>query len=212
VAAIGGRMAAVPMPLHQRFRWPASGFTVIELLLVTAIAVTIVAIALPLTTEALDHIRTAMAARYLEGRIMDARLQAIRQSRRIGLRFEPDGNDYGFSEYVDGNGNGIRTADISAGVDRRTHSRQFLRNHVSGVSFGLQANTPDVDGTRSASAGDGVRIGASRILTLSPDGTATPGTLYVHGRRGQYAVRILGATGRTRVLRYDSGARQWVTR
>ncbi len=33
---------------------------------------------------------------------------------------------------------------------------------------------------------------SSRILTLSPDGTATPGTLYVHGSRSQYAVRVLG--------------------
>ena len=54
-------------------------------------------------------------------------------------------------------------------------------------------------------------IGSSRILTLGPDGTATSGTLYVRGRRGQYAVRILGITGRTRVLRFHPGTGQWIT-
>jgi hypothetical protein len=57
-----------------------------------------------------------------------------------------------------------------------------------------------------------VRIGAARILTMSPDGTATSGTLYVQGRRAQYAVRVLGATGRTRVFKYDTGARTWISR
>ncbi len=35
---------------------------------------------------------------------------------------------------------------------------------------------------------------------MSADGTATSGTLYVRGRKGQYAVRVLGVTGRTRML------------
>ena len=37
---------------------------------------------------------------------------------------------------------------------------------------------------------------------MSADGTATSGTLYVRGRRVQYAVRVLGVTGRTRMLQY----------
>jgi hypothetical protein len=33
----------------------------------------------------------------------------------------------------------------------------------------------------------------------------------VHGRgRAQYAVRVLGATGRVRILRYDHTRRTWV--
>jgi hypothetical protein len=33
--------------------------------------------------------------------------------------------------------------------------------------------------------------------------------LYVRGRGGQYAVRVLGATGRTRVLMFAMGAATW---
>ena len=69
---------------------------------------------------------------------------------------------------------------------------------------------PDVDGSR-ATGEEGIRIGSSRILTLGPDGTATSGTIYLRGRRGQYAVRILGATGRTRVWRFHPGTGEWTT-
>jgi prepilin-type N-terminal cleavage/methylation domain-containing protein len=196
-------------------RWDAQishGFTVLELLLAIAIGATMLAIAVPLTTDAIDDGRTAMAARYIEGRIMDARMHAVRRGTRIGLRFEPSGGDYRFAEYLDVNGNGLRTAEITAGIDAELSPQQFLRDHFPRVTFGLQANVPDVDGVRSASATDGVRLGPSRILTLGPDGTASSGTLYVSGRRRQYAVRVLGATGRTRVLRFEPGTRQWILR
>ena len=113
--------------------------------------------------------------------------------------------------FVDGNGNGIRSAEITAGVDRPLENPRQLSDDFANVRFGLEIGRPDVDGVRNASA-DGVRIGSSRILTVSPDGTATSGTLYVLGRRAQYAVRVLGATGRTRVLKYDTGAGAWISR
>jgi hypothetical protein len=50
------------------------------------------------------------------------------------------------------------------------------------------------------------------MLSLGPDGTASSGSVYLHGRRLQYAVRVLGATGRTRVLRFDRGTGRWIVR
>jgi len=79
------------------------------------------------------------------------------------------------------------------------------------VRFGLLPGLPDVDGVADGGT-EGVRIGTARMLTLSPNGTATSGTLYVQGRRAQYAVRVLGATGRTRILKYDTGAGTWISR
>jgi len=55
-----------------------------------------------------------------------------------------------------------------------------------------------------------IRLGSSSILTFTPLGTSSPGTLYVRGRRGiQYAIRILGETGKTRVLKFDPRTRRW---
>lgn len=188
----------------------ACGFTVVELLLVVAVSVTMLAISIPLTGDALDYQRTLSAAKYLAGRIGDARIEAIKRSTRVALRFEPDGGDYGFTEYLDGNGNGIRTTDIAGGVDPPLSSRGALSDQFPGVTFGLLPGLPDLDDQRTVDASDGVRIGTSRILTLGPDGTASSGTLYLHGRRAQFAVRILGATGRTRLMRFDPGGEQWV--
>jgi hypothetical protein len=85
-----------------------------------------------------------------------------------------------------------------------------LAYNFPGVRFGLMSGVPDADGAPDRANGDGVRIGSARILTLGANGTATAGTLYVHGRQRQYAVRVFGVTGRTRVLRYDAKTRKWI--
>jgi hypothetical protein len=172
---------------------------------------TLTALALPLTRDALDERRAAMAARYMSGTIYGARVMAVSRSAAVGLRFEPSAGDYYFASVLDGNENGIRTAEIRDGIDRPLTAGQRLTDKFSGVSFAIQPGVPDLDGVNGGLR-DGVRIGTSRILTLSPNGTATSGTLYVSSRKGQYAVRILGATGRTRVLQYRPGEQAWVSR
>ena len=173
---------------------------------------TVTGLAIPLTTSGLDEMRTAMAARYLAGRIVSARLDALQRSTRVALRFEPSANDYAVGTYVDGNGNGVRTSEITDGTDSQLAAPERLTDRFSGVRFGLAAGVPDLDGTVGVDDTDGVRIGTPRILTLAPDGTATSGTLYIRGKRGQYAVRVLGATARTRVFQYHTGAGEWIAR
>jgi prepilin-type N-terminal cleavage/methylation domain-containing protein len=186
------------------------GFTILELLFVVAIAGTLTAIAVPQGLRALDDFRTRAAARYLAQRIADARLSAIRRSASHGLRFEPASPDYRVSLVADGNGNGLRTAEIQRGIDRPLTEPDLLGWHFPDVTFGIQDDVPDADG-RPANGSDGVRVGASKLLSMNPDGTSSSGTLYVHGRaRSQYAIRVFGATGRVRVLKYDYVRRRWV--
>lgn len=184
----------------------------LELLLVLAVAAALAVTALPLTGTALDSARTAMAARYLESRIAGARLLAVSRSASVGFKFEQAGADHAFTEYADGNGNGIRTADIASGMDNQVVPRMFLRDGFSGVRFGLLAGLPDIDNVRTVERSNGIRLGSSGILSLSPDGSSSSGTVYLHGRTAQYAVRILGATGRTRLLRFEPGTGQWIAR
>jgi hypothetical protein len=48
------------------------------------------------------------------------------------------------------------------------------------------------------------------MVSFSALGTSSSGTLYVKSRGGaQYAVRVVGATARVRIFRFDSRARKW---
>lgn len=199
------------MTLSNDFNCRHAGFTFTEVLLALALTATLAGIAFPLMNDVADELRTASAARYLAAQIRSGRMDAVKRSASVGLRFEPAPVDYSFALYIDGNRNGVRAADIARGIDRALAPRQRLGDRFAGVQFGLGAGMPDADGLAGGGT-DGVRIGAGRILTTSPDGTATSGTLYVRGRRAQYAVRVLGATGRTRVLKYNTGTRSWSSR
>ena len=189
-----------------------AGFSVVEMLFVLAIIATLAGIGIPLTTSALDELQVGMAARYVAGRIVGARLDALQRSTALGLRFDAGGADYAFATCVDGNGNGLRSAEIASGTDRQLTSAEYLGQRFANVRFGLLAGIPDMDGNRQSEDSDGVRLGSARILTLGPDGTATSGTLYIRGKRGQYAIRILGATARVRIFQYHTGANAWTAR
>ena len=186
------------------------GFTMVELLFVLAIAGTLTAIAVPQGLRAIDDFRTRAAARYLVQRLAESRINAVRRSAATGLRFEASTPDYLMTTVVDGNHNGLRTTEIRSGIDKTTTLPETLDSHFAGVAFGMLSGVPDADG-QPVTGTDGVRIGASKLLSMNPDGTSTSGTLYVHGReRAQYAVRVLGSTGRVRLLRYDYSRRRWI--
>jgi len=193
---------------------PASGFTLIEILLAAALIVSLTTIALPWFGRAIEAHRAHAAARYLAARFALARLEAVKRSARVGLRFDGDGPAAAWTTYVDGNANGIRSRDITAGIDTMLRPAERLADLFPEVVFGLHESVPEI-GSSSPAAGDRdpIRIGSGQIVTFTPIGTATSGTLYLHGRGlTQYAVRVLGVTGRTRVMRFDPGAREWVAK
>jgi prepilin-type N-terminal cleavage/methylation domain-containing protein len=195
-------------------RTRASGFSLLELMLVVSVMTIVVALAVPAVLAGLEHARTAGAARYVAGRLALARMEAVKRTAAVGWRFERAGADVQYAMYVDGNGNGIRTADIRSGRDRLLIPAERLADKFSGVRFGLVEGVPLVDESQPRTEDDNpVRIGAAGILTFTPHGTATPGTLYLKGRDNrQFAVRVLGTTGRTRVLEFNVGSRRWMQR
>jgi len=186
------------------------GFTILELLFAVGIAGTLAAIAVPQSLRALDDFRTRSAAQYVARRLATARFQAIRRLQAHGLRFEPDGPDYRISLVADGNRNGIRTTELQLGIDRTLSEPESLGGHFTRVQFGILDGVPDADGNPSGGP-DGVRFGSTKLAVMNADGTASSGTLYLSGSgRSQYAVRVLGSTGRVRLLKFDAVRRRWV--
>jgi len=187
-----------------------SGYSLLELLLVLAILVTLAGISIPQVLATLDDYRAFGAARYLSTRIQRIRMEAINRSTAVAVRFIQDVNGYSFAVYVDGNGDGVRTQDIRDAVDLQIGPVDQLADTFSGVEFGLLAGLPAVDTGGVPPGTDPIKLGASNILSYSPSGTSSSGSLYLRGRGPtQYVVRIFGDTGRVRVMKFNPITRQW---
>lgn len=188
-----------------------SGRSVIELLAALAVASTVGVLSLPGGREVAAEARAEAAARHLAAVMRELRTEAARRSAVVALDFDGDVGDVTLRCIVDGNANGVRRTEIAAGVDVETCRRRRLGDDFPGVRFGTVHPVPDVDGLSTIAPGErGLRFGASNLWSVSPTGTATSGTAYVSAAPSHhYAVRVLGATGRVRVLRYDSGRDRW---
>lgn len=179
----------------------AHGFTLLEVLFVTGWMGVLMAIAIPQVLATVERSRGAAAARYLAGRMAVARAQAVARSAHVALRFENDDSGVRFAVFVDGNGNGVRTTDIVSLIDPLVEPQVSLSDMFPGVAIALTADSP---------GSEAVQTGRTTLLSFTPSGTATSGTIHVRGRDDtQWAVRILGATARIRVLRYVTARGEW---
>ncbi len=186
------------------------GFSLIELLFVTATIATLSAVAVPGILATIDDVRTIGAVRYLSTKLQRVRMQAVVRSSNAGLRFVSSAGGYTYTVYVDGNANGVRTADITRGIDRELMPLERLPDLFRGVDFGLVPGLPPVDPGSPAPGSDPIKIGSTDILSFSAIGTSTPGSLYIRGPRGvQYVIRVFGDSAKTRILRFDPRARRW---
>ena len=193
----------------QGCRRPQDGFTASELLFVITLMAAMTSVSVPPVLRALDDYRAAGAARYVAARLQRTRMEAVLRSADIGTKFVVVGNQYTFRTYIDGNRNGISTIDIQNGVDRPLGGLERLTDYFADVDFGTMAGLPAVDSGSSPPSSDPIHLGASDIATFSANGSSSTGSLYIRSRTKQYVVRIYGDTGKTRLLVFDVGSRQW---
>ena len=207
----GDRVLSLRVPLAVLSRTVAPpGYSLIELTVVVGLVSALSGIAVPPLLTNLDDFRTAGAVRYMSARLQEARMEAVLRSADVALRFTQTAGRYSYAVYVDGNGNGVRTRDIERGIDRRIQASERLPDQCSGVDFGTIPDLPPIDASSSPPGTDPIKLGSSDILTFTALGTSSSGSLYIHGRRNaQYAIRVLGATGKTRLVKFDWRARQW---
>ena len=186
------------------------GYTLVEALIALAVVSAVSAMSVPTISTAVARARVRGAAFHLAGRIAALRMQAARRGRNVALRFQPDGNDYRYQAFVDEDGDGVSSADIASGIDTSQGGSERLGELFEGVRFGLSNTCPLIDGSRAADANP-VRIGSSTLLSVSPVGTATSGSLYLRDAAGtfSFAVVILGATGRTTLVACDRATGRW---
>jgi len=188
----------------------SAGTSLIELMLGLSVVTILSTMAIPGVLTLRDEIAVEAAVRYLASQAILARFEAARLGAAVGIRFEPVAAGYRFTSYTDGDADGIRATDIARGIDTLLQPSQLLSDQFPSVTFALARHTPPIGGS-VGSRTDPIRLGSGDTLTFSPVGTATSGSIYLLGRSGQqYAIRILGTTGRVRVLRFDPTAGVWV--
>lgn len=187
------------------------GYTLIDTIVTAGLCAAMGAMALPMIGRAMERERTIIAAHYLAGQLQRARVESLRRARSVAVRLELVGDRTRVRVYVDGDGDGVLQHDVDLGIDPALTPAEFLDVHSRDVSLRINQPITDAGGFGALSAGDDpLRIGGTALLSFSPLGGATSGTLYIAARRGpQMAIRIFGGTGRIRILTFDAMARQW---
>jgi type II secretory pathway pseudopilin PulG len=188
----------------------ARGYSLLEVVFVAGLGITLAAVAVPQFLAGIDDFRASGAARYLSARLQRARMEAVMRSASVAMKFAPTADGYSYAVYLDGNGNGVMTEDIQHGVDRRLNGPERLRDRFAGVEFGTLSGLPPIDPGATPPGADPIRLGVSGLATFTALGTSSSGTVYIRGRRdAQYAVRIFGDTGKTRLLKFVRRTGHW---
>jgi Tfp pilus assembly protein FimT len=186
-----------------------AGWSSIEALVVMIIAALVASMAVPVTANAIDSGRARHAAGFVASRLRLARQEAVYKTRSVGVVFDLAGSRWTFRICVDGDKDGIRRTDVASGKDPCSEGPYDLQDMFPGVLIEVDPALSGPEG--SAPSPNPVRFGSSQIASFSPAGSCTAGTLYVRSQKGvQYAVRVGNVSGRTRILRYDTGTSKWI--
>ncbi|MDX1643339.1 MAG: prepilin-type N-terminal cleavage/methylation domain-containing protein [Thermoanaerobaculia bacterium] len=191
------------------------GFSLIETVVVLSIAALLLTLGVPRLLTISRKLRVEMAAHELMGVLRTARSAAIRLDANVGVKFRVERSGrVTYALYRDGDGDGVRTADIEAGVDPAESPLRELVHLGAHVHFGFpQGPAPRDPGDprrRLRNLDDPIRFNRSDIASFNSLGGSTPGSLYVTDGLDHLAVvRLFGRTGKAKVLLYDRQREIW---
>ena len=193
------------------------GFTLLQLLIATALLALLATLSAPPLRQQISQHRVRLAASEVAAAFWTARASAVRHGVAIAVRFEvdeavPNGVPSVFSLYADGDGDGVRTADLRTGTDPRVRRPARLLHVGSGVRFGVPDDLEPRGFTgsdRLDRLDDPVRFGRSNLASFGPLGTASPGTVFLTDGYHLFAVRVHNRTGKIQILRYVRDREEW---
>lgn len=191
------------------------GFTVSEALVSISILGLVFALGLSLCTDVLFETALSAACQEVAGVFNLARGRAVFHGHDVGVKWISVGGDVVLSVYEDGNGNGVATADIKAGVDRLVAGPYWMKGRYPGITFSFvpDYSGPDPNGDPVANLKDPIKFGKSDICTFSPVGHASPGTVYLsNGRHRQAMVRVSPSNARIQTFTWHGKNKRWIRR
>ena len=151
------------------------------------------------------------AAAELSTTFVRARAYALTRGVAVALKFRRDGGRYEWALYRDGNGNGVRTAEIASGVDRSLAlavpwSRADVR---PGILSGTPVPDPSSPGTPLDRLDDR-SLQQSDLCDLFSEGEEHARFVYLwDGRDGWPVVRVSEGCAKVRTIPPLRGERGW---
>jgi Tfp pilus assembly protein FimT len=190
------------------------GLTVCEALVIVTLLAVGLAVALPAMGSIGSRARTAAGARQLATQLQAMRWKSVARGVVCGMAFARDATGWYWLEVEDGNGNGLRRAELRNGTDRTLSGPHRLERMVEEVRLGFPGGGPfpaiPPRSGRIDSLHDPVQFGQSDLVAFTPLGSSSSGTLYLSdGREGLFAVVLFGRTARIRIWRYEGRSRRW---
>lgn len=179
----------------------STGYSLLELLVALAIILVMGSVAMPNIMGYRQEAALLGSAQVFKAEFMKARSIAAMKNTETAIRFETDATGITFfSTYVDGNSNGVLSADIARGIDTRIVGPVRLDAGQAGVEVGVLpgASAPAPD--RGALGEEPIRFGRGRMVSFSALGTGTPGTFYLRTRSSMAGVRVTGGSARVRIM------------
>jgi hypothetical protein len=174
--------------------------SLLEMLVVVALMGATVLAAAPALIAYRVETSILAAGRSFKEEFVKARSMAVRGNVYTAIRFERSGARPTFSVYRDGDGDGVKSADIALGIDERVSGPFPLSGRAPRVYVGFLPGVRAIPPDTGFLEGDPIQFGSSDILSFSPLGTATPGTFYLAGEAIQGAVRVTPGSARVRLL------------
>jgi len=188
------------------------GTTLIEMLIGIAIIGMIASVTFPAMLNLQRRAAAHNATAEIRAIFFAARMRAIARSRNCGLKFTKASDGWHYAVYDDGDGDGVRSDDITSGVDKLVQSsRRVLAAEEQRATIGLLPVTMvDPDGDPLPPTKSPVNFNNSTICSFTPVGESTPGTIYITDSLTQlYAIRVRADSARIRVLRWNNGKQKW---
>jgi hypothetical protein len=190
-----------------------SGASVIELIAAIAVTGMAMAIGVPLLDDARRAAALNRSAAQVQGLLVRSRSVAVLRSRACGVVFDRTAGG-GWCCYVaeDGNGDGIRRADIDSGTDVVVGPTVELEAGCAGPGILTDGPVPDPSGRGNLGGDldDPIRAGRGNIITFTSRGTATPSSVYLSDHRRRMIVfRVYGGTARIHRRTWHRGLDRW---
>jgi type II secretory pathway pseudopilin PulG len=180
------------------------------------VVLAVLALMATMTTSAMSTVLRRSDLRAATGHVRDilelTNAEGQTKGAYRGVRFSMIGNEWFYTIYEDGNGNGVLTEDINRGIDRPVQGpRRLLEPGVlARVGFPPSGIVDPDTGDPIPPDARAIRFGQSNICSFSDYGTCTAGTIYLtDGGSAGAMVRCSGAGGRIRVQFYGLTSHTW---